>query len=53
MTLLREARCAAVPALPASVGWPVSEFVLAESRLSREGARYDIVGRWPLVGVRS
>jgi 2'-5' RNA ligase len=34
--------------LPQSIGWPVREFVLAESRLSSSGARYQIVGRWPL-----
>ncbi len=44
MTLLRDAHCDDVPVLPQPVRWPVREFVLAESR----GARYDIVGRWPL-----
>lgn len=48
MTLLRDARCAVVPTLTEAIAWPVREFVLAESSLSREGARYEIVGRWPL-----
>jgi 2'-5' RNA ligase len=55
VTLLRDAHCAGMecPAwgtslLPQSIGWPVREFVLAESRLSSSGARYQIVGRWPL-----
>jgi len=48
LTLLRDARCVELPVMREAVRWPVSEFVLAESRLSREGSRYDIVGRWPL-----
>ena len=48
LTLLRDARCVAVPPLPEAVTWPVREFVLAESRQSRDGPRYDIVARWPL-----
>lgn len=48
LTLLRNARCPALPSLAAPVAWPVREFVLARSRLAREGAAYEIVGRWPL-----
>jgi RNA 2',3'-cyclic 3'-phosphodiesterase len=48
LTLLRDARCAEVPVLPEPFSWPVREFVLAESRLAREGSRYEIIGRWPL-----
>jgi len=48
VTLLRDARCAEVPTLAPVLTWPVREFVLAESRQSREGARYEIVARWPL-----
>lgn len=54
VTLLRDARCADMecPAwgthgLPQALSWPVREFVLAESRQSRAGPRYDIVARWP------
>jgi 2'-5' RNA ligase len=48
VTLLRDAHCAVMPELPRSITWPVREFVLAESRLSPNGARYEIVGRWAL-----
>jgi 2'-5' RNA ligase len=30
------------------IEWPVRDFVLVESELKPEGARYRIVGRWPL-----
>ena len=30
--------------------WPVSELTLVESRLSSAGARYQVVGRFPLTG---
>lgn len=37
--------------LPApDVAWRAHEFVLVESVLNRDGARYRIVGRWPLAG---
>lgn len=49
-TLLRNARCPAVPALAAPIAWRVAEFVLVESRLSAEGADYHVIGRWPLAG---
>lgn len=48
VTLLRDARCEVVPTMPAALAWPVREFVLAESRPAAAGARYDIIGRWPL-----
>lgn len=48
LTLLRNARCPTLPPLAAPVAWPVREFVLARSRLARDGAAYEIVGRWPL-----
>jgi 2'-5' RNA ligase len=48
LTLLRDAHCAQAPSLSQPVVWPVREFVLAQSRLSAEGARYDIIGRWSL-----
>lgn len=49
VTLLRDARCAELPGQPQSISWPVRELVLAESRLSSGGARYEIIGRWPLI----
>lgn len=51
MTLLRDARCAALPLAPVPplpVVWTASEFVLVESKLSSEGSSYEVVGRWPL-----
>jgi 2'-5' RNA ligase len=30
------------------VRWPVSDFVLVASRTEAEGARYDVIRRWPL-----
>lgn len=51
VTLLRQARCEQMrdmpPAAPA-IAWPVRDFVLAESVLRPEGARYRILQRWPL-----
>ncbi|MBI4999146.1 MAG: RNA 2',3'-cyclic phosphodiesterase [Rhodocyclales bacterium] len=49
VTLLRDARCAGKPLMPQPFAWQVRDFVLAESKPSREGARYEIVARWPLV----
>ena len=43
VTLLRDAGRAEMPALAQPVAWPVTEFVLAQSR----DGRYDIIGRWP------
>lgn len=49
ITLLRDANCVEAPLLAQPIVWPVRDFVLAESRLSPDGARYEIVGRWPLL----
>lgn len=51
VTLLRHARCDPERELPCGdwrLRWPVREFVLAESALRAEGARYRILQRWPL-----
>lgn len=49
-TLLRNADCSrAVPDFE-PFGWEVKQFVLVESSLTAAGARYTIVGRWPLAG---
>lgn len=50
VTLVRKARCRAPLPRIEPVSWPVSEFVLVRSTLQREGALYDIAGRWPLAG---
>ena len=47
VTLIRKARAAALPALPA-LDWPVSEFVLVRSALSSAGSSYDVLERFPL-----
>jgi 2'-5' RNA ligase len=53
LTLLRDARCAETPSLNEPVVWPVTEFMLVESLLSRKGARYEAIGRWPLAAPGS
>ncbi len=48
LTLVRKARAPrALPSLPA-IDWPVDEFVLVRSRLSKEGSHYDVLERFPL-----
>ena len=47
VTLIRKARGAVLPALPA-VDWPVSEFVLVRSSLSSRGPSYEPLERFPL-----
>lgn len=52
VTLLRNVHCAGCTPLPdfEPIDWAVSEFVLAESTLSPEGARYAVIDRWRLAG---
>jgi 2'-5' RNA ligase len=52
VTLLRNARCPEVLAQPGAIVWPARDFVLVESKLSPQGARYEVVGRWA-VGANS
>ena len=47
VTLLRKARAAELPALPA-VKWPVNEFVLVRSSLSSKGSSYEVLEHFPL-----
>lgn len=47
VTLIRKARAAALPPLPA-VDWPVREFLLVRSSLSSAGARYEPLERFAL-----
>jgi 2'-5' RNA ligase len=50
VTLIRKARAPrSLPPLP-MVEWPVNEFVLVRSLLSKEGARYAVLARFPLQG---
>lgn len=48
-TLLRNAHCApdALPQLPA-IDWAVRDFALVASRRDADGARYEVLRRWPL-----
>ncbi|MEQ1879958.1 MAG: RNA 2',3'-cyclic phosphodiesterase [Burkholderiales bacterium] len=48
VTLVRKARAAALPDLPATIIWPVREFVLLQSRQDFADSKYEILGRWPL-----
>lgn len=49
VTLVRQARCAAQLPELAPIPWPVTEFTLVESHLASEGARYEVLARWPLM----
>ena len=51
VTLLRKARAATLPPLPA-VQWPVAEFLLVRSSLSSKGAAYEPLERFPLPNGR-
>jgi 2'-5' RNA ligase len=48
VTLLRKSAGGEVPPCE-PVRWPVSDFVLVASRTETEGARYEVIRRWPLV----
>jgi RNA 2',3'-cyclic 3'-phosphodiesterase len=47
VTLIRKARAASLPPLPA-LEWPVSEFVLVRSSLSSKGSTYEPLERFAL-----
>ncbi|MBM3391488.1 MAG: RNA 2',3'-cyclic phosphodiesterase [Betaproteobacteria bacterium] len=50
VTLLRHARCdGGPPPGELCIAWPVRDFVLVESDMKPQGARYRIIGRWPLI----
>ncbi len=52
VTLLRNAACATQRSLlEQAVKWRADGFVLVESRLLTSGARYEVLGRWPVVGA--
>jgi RNA 2',3'-cyclic 3'-phosphodiesterase len=48
VTLLRGARPARLPPLPAALDWPVSEFQLVRASLSPAGASYEPLALFPL-----
>jgi 2'-5' RNA ligase len=49
VTLVRQARCDGLPALPAPIRWDATSFSLVESLLQPSGARYRELARWPLL----
>ncbi|MCX8085421.1 MAG: RNA 2',3'-cyclic phosphodiesterase [Rhodocyclaceae bacterium] len=49
VTLVRQARCATQLPELAPIPWRVTEFTLVESHLAQEGARYEVLARWPLM----
>ncbi|MBS3935926.1 MAG: RNA 2',3'-cyclic phosphodiesterase [Sulfuritalea sp.] len=51
VTLVRDARCDRLPERTSPIPWRVGDFVLAESLLQPAGARYRLLGRWPLVAA--
>lgn len=48
ITLVRNADCRKTNAATDPIFWPARDFVLVESSLTREGARYAQLGRYPL-----
>jgi len=56
VTLIRKARAPGTPGTPGTlpplprVEWPVTEFVLVRSVLSKEGSQYAVLERFPLQG---
>ena len=48
VTLVRNGRQPPPRAIDPPVRWPVRDFALMRSRLGAEGARYEVIGRWPL-----
>lgn len=55
VSLIRKARAprapCTLPPLP-KIDWPVDEFVLVRSLLSRDGSQYAVLERFPLLGRR-
>lgn len=51
VTLVRDARYAAMPAPLQPVRWEVKEFVLVRSLRLPRGSQYEVVSRWPLNSV--
>lgn len=48
VTLLRNARCQAVPVLDTPIGWRAKVFTLVESCGQASGAQYRVLGSWPM-----
>jgi len=52
ITLWRKVRQVQLPQTRAPIHWPVSRFVLAQSRTLPSGAEYSILREWPLTGCQ-
>lgn len=50
VTLVRDARCDRLNTRDIAVPWRTDAFCLVESSLQPNGARYEVLARWPLVG---
>ncbi len=50
ITLVRKARCSALPELAQPIVWPVREWVLVKSGQANGRSGYTPIGRWPLAG---
>jgi 2'-5' RNA ligase len=48
VTLIRKARAASLPPLPATLDWPLEEFLLVRSNLSSKGSTYEPLERFSL-----
>jgi RNA 2',3'-cyclic 3'-phosphodiesterase len=48
VTVAREWRDRSIEGAIEPIEWSANEFVLVESENTREGSRYQIIGRWPL-----
>lgn len=48
VTLVRNAHSTPPPDAMAPIEWQVEEFALIRSRLAPDGARYEVLGAWPL-----
>jgi 2'-5' RNA ligase len=48
VTLLRKAGPPGAPLVAPQIRWRAAEFVLVESNPNSDGARYTVIGRWPL-----
>jgi RNA 2',3'-cyclic 3'-phosphodiesterase len=47
MTLVRKARCGPLDFKMPRIEWRVTDYVLVQSELNREGSLYTVIGRWP------
>jgi len=51
VTLVRKAKCVPLPDSMPQIQWDVADFILVRSKLAPDGARFETVGRWPLLNA--